>query len=63
MLRNLHVSEVRRLARLTQQPLSILDYDTAAIGLHFTHPHGLLQVQESLERVGQYALRALHLVS
>ena len=44
MLRNLHVSEVRRLARLTRQPLSILDYDTAAIGVHFTHPHDLLQV-------------------
>jgi len=53
MLRNMHLSEVRRASQLQRVPLSILDYDSAELGLRAVELE--MQVQEDLRRICQYA--------
>lgn len=55
MLRNLQRSHMRRALRTQHRTLSIIDYDSAEIGLRGIDPSEQLQVQESLRQVCQYA--------
>lgn len=55
LLRNLHLSQMRRATRSRFQQLSIIDYESAVIGLHAADPRTHIQVQEELRRVCHYA--------
>ncbi len=55
LVRNLHLSGVRRTANNRLQPLSILDYDSSEIGLQMTDPRDQIQVQDELRRICHYA--------
>ncbi|HKY41522.1 MAG TPA: sigma-70 family RNA polymerase sigma factor [Pyrinomonadaceae bacterium] len=55
MLRNLHLSQVRRLQRLQQRTLSIVDYDSAELGLRVVDPTQQIRIQDDLRRVCQFA--------
>ena len=55
MLRNLHLAQVRRDTRNRLQQFSIVEYDSAEIGLRTTDPRDQIQAQEQLRRVCQYA--------
>src|SRR2546421_6451210 len=46
MLRNLHLSQVRRLLRQRQRTLSIVDYDSAEIGLRAADPREQIRLQD-----------------
>ena len=55
MLRNLHLSQVRRSLRLPSRSLSIVDYDSAEIGLRATDPRDQIRIQDELRQVCHYA--------
>ena len=55
MLRNLHLSQVRRETRNRLQQLSIVEYDSAEDGLRTTDLRDQLQVQDELRKVCHYA--------
>jgi RNA polymerase sigma factor (sigma-70 family) len=55
MLRNLHLSSVRRASLVQLLPLSILDYDSAEVGLRTVDVQARLQTQEDLRRICYYA--------
>ena len=55
LLRNLHLSQVRRLQRLQQRTLSIVDYDSAELGLRVVDPTQQIRIQDDLRRVCQFA--------
>jgi RNA polymerase sigma factor (sigma-70 family) len=55
LLRNLHLSQVRRSERLHRRALSIVDYDSAEIGLRFGDPRQQIRLQDELRQVCQYA--------
>jgi RNA polymerase sigma factor (sigma-70 family) len=55
MLRNLHLSQVRRTLRLQHRSLVILDYDSAEIGLRGADPREQMRLQDELRQVCQYA--------
>lgn len=55
ILRNVHVSQLRRSGQRHLQQLSIVEYDSALIGLHSTEQRDQIQVQDELRRVCQYA--------
>jgi RNA polymerase sigma factor (sigma-70 family) len=55
MLRNLHLSQVRRLLRHQHRALSIIDYDSAEIGLRAADPRLHVRLQDELRQVCQYA--------
>ncbi|HKY45303.1 MAG TPA: RNA polymerase sigma factor, partial [Pyrinomonadaceae bacterium] len=55
MLRNLHLSQVRRLQRLQRRTLSIIDYDSAELGLRVVDPAQQIPIQDDLRRVCQFA--------
>lgn len=55
MLRNLHLSQVRRLERLQRRTLSIVDYDSAELGLRLVDPREQIRIQDELRRVCQFA--------
>jgi RNA polymerase sigma factor (sigma-70 family) len=55
MLRNLHLSQVRRATRLRHRPLSIVDYDSAEIGLRAADPREQIRLQDELREVCRYA--------
>ena len=55
VLRNIHVSQVRRAGQRHLQQLSIVEYDSAASGLRSIDPRDQIQVQDELRRVCQYA--------
>jgi RNA polymerase sigma factor (sigma-70 family) len=55
MLRNLQLSNLRRAARAPTRPLSILDFDSAEIGLRMVGPRERIQVREQLWMICQYA--------
>lgn len=55
MLRNMHLSEVRRFSHLQRLPLSVADYDSAELGLRVVDPQTQLQVADELRRICQYA--------
>ncbi len=54
-LRNLRISYARRDARINLQQLTMVDYDSAADGLRTADGHRLLQAQDELRRVCQFA--------
>lgn len=56
MLRNLYVSRARRRTRVTQEPLAILDFDSAALGLRTLPVAACLQAADDLRWICQYAL-------
>ncbi len=55
MLRNLHLSQARRLARTPQGHLSLLDYDSADLGLQSVDPRDLMKVQDELRTICRYS--------
>ncbi len=55
MLRNLHLSQMRRATRSRFQQLSILDYDSAEVGLWAIEPRDQIHAQDELRRVCHYA--------
>ncbi|HEV8483456.1 MAG TPA: sigma-70 family RNA polymerase sigma factor, partial [Blastocatellia bacterium] len=55
MLRNLHLSQVRRAARRHTQSLSLLDYDSAEIGLRSSDPRDRIRAKDELRDVCSYA--------
>src|SRR6267378_1194809 len=55
MLRNLYISEVRRSLRQQHRALSIIDYDSAEIGLRAADPRQHIRLQDELRQVCQYA--------
>ncbi len=56
IVRNLHVSSVRRAARFRSEPLSVLDYDSAELSWHDVHPLLRSERREALVRICRYAL-------
>jgi RNA polymerase sigma factor (sigma-70 family) len=55
LLRNLHLSQVRRSQRQGRHTLSIVDYDSAEIGLRSSDPRQQIRLQDELRQVCQYA--------
>ena len=55
ILRNIHVSQVRRAGQRHLQQLSIVEYDSALKGLRAIDPRDQIQVQDELRRICQYA--------
>src|SRR6266540_1436560 len=55
MLRNLHLSQVRRATRNRLQPLSVVEYESVETGLRAIDPRDQIQVQEELRRACHYA--------
>jgi RNA polymerase sigma factor (sigma-70 family) len=54
MLRNLHLSQMRRFARLRHTPLQAVDYDSAEIGLRSADPSERIHLKDELWRVCNY---------
>ncbi len=54
-LRNLHLSQIRSATRSRFQQLSILDYDSAELGLRGIDPRDQISAQDDLRRVCHYA--------
>jgi DNA-directed RNA polymerase specialized sigma24 family protein len=55
LLRNLHISQMRAATPGRLQQLSILDYDSAEMGLWAVDPREQIQAQDELRRVCHYA--------
>jgi RNA polymerase sigma factor (sigma-70 family) len=55
MLRNIHVSQVRRSTRSPIRYLSIVEYDSAELGLRVVDPRTQMNFQEELRTVCEYA--------
>lgn len=55
MMRNLHLSQVRRSLRRQQRTLSIIDYDSAEMGLRVADPNEQIRLQDALRQICQYA--------
>ena len=55
MLRNLNLSQVRRSLRQRQKSLSVVDYDSAEIGLRAADPREQIHLQDELRQVCNYA--------
>ncbi len=55
MLRNLHLSQMRRKSCVQFQQLSIVEYESAEIGLRAIDPRTRIQAQEELRRICRYA--------
>src|SRR5215210_6141597 len=55
MLRNLHLSQVRRSLRLQHRSLSVVDYDSAEIGLQIADSREQIHFQDELRQVCNYA--------
>lgn len=55
MMRNLQVSQLRRSQRRQNRTLSIIDYDSAQLGLRAADPNEQVELQDALRRICQYA--------
>src|SRR5438105_15424601 len=55
MLRNLHVSQMRRERRRQGPPLAVVEYDSAAVVLRAADPRARVRVQDDLGQVCRYA--------
>jgi RNA polymerase sigma factor (sigma-70 family) len=55
MLRNLHLSQARRLARSPHSPRSLVDYDSAELGWQGTDPRNLIHARDELQTICRYA--------
>jgi len=57
VLRNIYLSSVRKATRHPTQSLSLIEYDSLALGLRSTEPHQRLQYQDQLRAICEYACR------
>jgi DNA-directed RNA polymerase specialized sigma24 family protein len=55
VLRNLHLSQMRRAARGAARELSIVEYDSAELGLWAVDPRDQMKIQDELRTVCHYA--------
>ena len=55
MMRNLNVSRLRRSQRKQNKTLSIVDYESAELGLRTADPREQITLQDALRQVCQYA--------
>jgi len=55
MMRNLHVSQLRRSLRRQHRTISIIDYDSAELGLRAADPREQIKSQDALRQICQYA--------
>ena len=55
MLRNIHVSQVRRSTRSPIRSLSIVEYDSAELGLRVVDPRTQMNFHDELRTVCEYA--------
>ena len=55
MMRNLNVSRLRRSQRKQNRVLSIVDYDSAELGLRTADPREQITLQDALRQICQYA--------
>lgn len=55
VLRNIHLSRVRKASRHPTQALTLIDYDSLSIGLRTVEPHLRLQLQDELRSICEYA--------
>src|SRR5258708_38592782 len=55
MLRNMHLSEVRRATLTQESPFSIANFDSAEMGLRSVDPREDITVQDDLRLICQYA--------
>ena len=55
MMRNLNVSRLRRSQRQLNRTLSIVDYDSAELGLRASDPREQIRLQDELRQICQYA--------
>ncbi len=55
MMRNLHVSQLRRSLRRQHRTISIIDYDSAELGLRAADPREQIKLQDALRQICQYA--------
>jgi RNA polymerase sigma factor (sigma-70 family) len=56
MLRNLRLSRIRRLARLPQGQLSLIDYDSAELALSSVDPRAQIRIQDELRAICRYSI-------
>src|SRR5215471_10360642 len=56
-LRNLHLSQMRRATRCASRELSIVEYDSAEVGLWAVDPRDQIKTQDELRTVCHYACR------
>jgi RNA polymerase sigma factor (sigma-70 family) len=56
-LRNLHLSQMRRATRTANRELSIIEYDSAELGLWSIDPRDQIKTQDELRTVCHYACR------
>jgi DNA-directed RNA polymerase specialized sigma24 family protein len=56
MLRNLHISQVRRAAQKHERPLCLADYDSAELSLRSEQIHAGLSARQELQLICEYAL-------
>src|SRR5215471_578521 len=54
-LRNLHLSQMRRATRAANRELSIVEYDSAELGLWSVDPRHQIKTQDELRTVCHYA--------
>jgi RNA polymerase sigma factor (sigma-70 family) len=54
ILRNLHLSQLRKATRSRLQQLSVVEYESAETSLRSVDPRDLIQVQDGLRRVCRY---------
>src|SRR5256884_3741711 len=55
LLRNLHFSQLRRSSRRQHRTISIVDYDSAEIGLRAADPRERIRLQDQLREICKYA--------
>lgn len=55
IVRNLHLSQIRREARNPIKPLDLIEYDSAEMGLRYLDPRAQAQVRDQLRSICQYA--------
>ena len=54
MLRNLHLSQLRRATRVRLRQLTVVDFDSAELGLRVVDAHERIQARDELRRVCDY---------
>jgi RNA polymerase sigma factor (sigma-70 family) len=54
VIRNLHLSHLRKTARRNKYQPSIIEFETARLGLHSANAHDNFQIQEELKRICYY---------
>jgi RNA polymerase sigma factor (sigma-70 family) len=55
MLRNMHLSNIRRMGRMNGQPVSLVDYDSMDVALMSANHHVLVAARDELRAICNYA--------